>query len=108
MEKKITQRKLRHNRVRAKIKGTTNRPRLAVFRSLKYIYAQVIDDYQGLTIVTASNSKNKMTAKEVGRDLAKKAQDKKIKQVVFDKGGFKYHGQVKDLADGAREGGLEF
>ena len=108
MEKKIKQRKLRHNRVRAKVKGTTKRPRLAVFRSLKYIYAQIIDDYQGTTLVTSSNSKNKMTAKEVGKDLAKKAQDKKIKQVVFDKGGFKYHGQVKDLADGAREGGLEF
>jgi large subunit ribosomal protein L18 len=108
MDKKVVQRKLRQKRVRAKVEGTSLRPRLSIFKSLNKIYAQIINDEKGETLVSSSNLKKKMTAKEVGLDLAKKAQDKKIKKVVFDKGGFKYHGQIKDLADGAREGGLDF
>ena len=112
---KDTKRSQRHARVRAKICGTKERPRLNVYRSLKSIYAQLIDDIAGKTIVAAHDSelKNKKgkkeeRAKEVGKLLAQKALDKKIKKVVFDRGGYKYQGRIKAVADGAREGGLEF
>jgi large subunit ribosomal protein L18 len=103
-------------RIRSKVTGTDERPRLAVFKSLKHIYAQVIDDASGNTIISAStrekdaNSKgaNAASAKAVGALIAKKAKDKGIKRVVFDRGGYLYHGNIKALADAARENGLEF
>ena len=105
----------RHARVRKKISGTAEIPRLCVFRSLKNIYAQVIDDTTGNTLVSASSldSKgsyggNKDAAKAVGTAIAEKAVSKGIKKVVFDRGGYVYHGRVSELADAAREGGLEF
>lgn len=106
----------RHARVRSKISGTAECPRLNVFRSAKHIYAQLIDDANGVTLVSASSlSKdfegeggNKETAKKVGELIAKHAADKGITEVVFDRGGYLYHGRVKELADGAREGGLKF
>lgn len=113
---KKEKRKIRHKRIRAKIKGTKERPRLSVYRSLKHIYAQIIDDEKGETLVSASDleiKKNKkMTKTEiaglVGELIAKKAKEKGITKVVFDRGGFKYHGRVKMLADKARENGLVF
>lgn len=110
------QRKKRHTRVRGKISGTASRPRLCVYRSLSNIYAQIIDDTCGKTLVScASNEKdfaayggNKEAAKKVGLEIAKRAADKGITDVVFDRGGYIYHGRVKELADGAREGGLKF
>ncbi len=118
-EKSRIARKRRHRRVRAKIAGTADRPRLNVFRSLGNIYAQVIDDVAGHTLVSAStidrelrgklNGKSKTeAAKMVGELVARRAQAAGIKQVVFDRGGYKYHGRVKALADGAREAGLKF
>jgi large subunit ribosomal protein L18 len=112
-------RKRRHVRVRAKLAGTADSPRLCVFRSLNHIYAQVIDDDKGHTLVTAStldgeikpgvNGKAKSArAGLVGTLVAKRALDKGIKQVVFDRGGYKYHGRVKALAEAAREAGLKF
>ncbi len=112
-------RKRRHKRVRKKIFGTPERPRLCVFRSLKHIYAQIIDDTIGHTLVAASTldpairekikGKTKTEqAKEVGLLLAQKALAKGITKVAFDRGGYKYHGRVKALAEGARKGGLEF
>ncbi len=109
----------RHVRVRISVKGTQQRPRLSVFRSLSEIYAQVIDDKAGRTIVSASSIdqelrgemkglKKSEQAKMVGKKLAERAKDKGVQTVVFDRGGFKYSGRVKALADGAREGGLEF
>ncbi len=106
----------RHKRVRAKISGTPERPRLSVFRSEKNIYAQVIDDVAGNTLVSASSVEkdfegsggNKEAAKKVGRLVAERALAKGIEEVVFDRGGYIYHGRVKELADGAREGGLKF
>ena len=106
----------RHKRVRGKISGTAERPRLNVFRSNTNIYAQLIDDVKGVTLAAASsldkeisgNGGNKEAAKEVGKLLAKKAVDKGITDVVFDRGGYVYHGRVKELAEGAREGGLKF
>ena len=103
-------------RIRAKVTGTADRPRLAVFKSLKHIYAQVIDDATGKTIASASSldkdsatkGANKAAAKAVGALIAKKAKDKGITRVVFDRGGYLYHGNVKALADAARENGLEF
>jgi len=103
-------------RIRRKVSGTTERPRLAVFKSLKHIYAQVIDDATGKTIVSASSGEkdssskgaNAAAAKAVGALIAKKAKDKGITRVVFDRGGYLYHGNVKALADAARENGLEF
>ncbi len=103
-------------RIRRKVRGTSERPRLAVFRSLRSIYAQVIDDSTGQTIVSASSLEkdagakgaNAAAAKAVGALIAKKAKDKGIKQVVFDRGGYLYHGNIKALADAARENGLEF
>ncbi len=106
----------RHRRVRGKISGTAERPRLDVFRSAKHIYAQVIDDVTGCTLCAASTMDkdfdgvggNADAAGKVGEMIAKKALDKGIKSVVFDRGGFVYHGRVKALAEGARKGGLEF
>ena len=106
----------RRKRVRAKISGTPDIPRLCVYRSLANIRAQIIDDVNGVTLVSAStlekafegNGGNKEAAKIVGRMIAEKAVAKGIKKVVFDRGGYIYHGRVKELADGAREGGLEF
>ena len=105
-----------HVRIRRKLQGTTERPRLAVFRSVAHIYAQVIDDTQGKTMVSASsvdkgaktNGGNVAAAKAIGKLVAEKAREKGIKQVVFDRGGYQYHGRVKALADAAREAGLEF
>ncbi|MFA5178347.1 MAG: 50S ribosomal protein L18 [Candidatus Paceibacterota bacterium] len=105
----------RHKSIRAKISGTAEKPRLCVFRSNIHIYAQLIDDLQKKTIISAKDTeidlkkKDKISiAKEVGSLLAKKAVEKKIKEAVFDRGGYKYHGRVKSLAEGAREGGLKF
>lgn len=106
----------RHRRVRKNISGTMERPRLNVFRSLNHIYAQIIDDTKGVTLVSASSLDNDFNqyggnieaAKEVGKLVAKRALDKGIKAVVFDRGGYVYHGRVAALAEGAREGGLEF
>jgi len=106
----------RHARVRSKIKGTADCPRLDVFRSLQNIYAQLIDDTTGTTLVAASSTEkefteyggNKDAAKKVGELLAKRALEKNIKDVVFDRGGYVYHGRVQSLAEGAREGGLNF
>ena len=106
----------RHTRVRGKVSGTAERPRLCVYRSLNHIYAQVIDDVKGVTIAAAgSNEKdfgmtggNKEAAKKVGELIAKRAADKGVSLVVFDRGGYIYHGRVKVLAEGAREGGLKF
>ena len=113
------QRIKRHLRVRKNISGTPNRPRLNVFRSLSNIYAQVIDDTTGKTLVSASSldkeikeklayGGNKAAAKEVGLLVASRALEKGIKAVVFDRGGYLYHGRVQALAEGAREGGLNF
>ena len=106
----------RHRRVRGKISGTAARPRLNVFRSSANIYAQLIDDVAGVTLCAAStldkeftgNGSNKEAAKQVGLMIAKKAADKGITNVVFDRGGYIFHGRVKELAEGAREGGLNF
>jgi large subunit ribosomal protein L18 len=103
-------------RIRRKVSGTAERPRLAVFRSLKSIYAQVIDDASGQTLASASSLEkdagtkgaNAAAAKAVGALIAKKAKDKGITRVVFDRGGYTYHGKIKALADAARENGLEF
>ena len=104
-----------HARIRAKITGTAERPRLSVFRSLTNIYAQVIDDQKGETLASASSlvlklkaGGNVAAAKEVGKAVAEAAQAKGIKKVVFDRGGFLYHGRIKALADAAREAGLDF
>ncbi|MCI5604567.1 MAG: 50S ribosomal protein L18 [Clostridia bacterium] len=106
----------RHKRVRKNISGTAERPRLNVYRSLNHIYAQVIDDVKGVTLVAASsmdkgfegNGGNVEAAKAVGKAVAEKALAAGIKAVVFDRGGYVYHGRVAALAEGAREGGLEF
>jgi large subunit ribosomal protein L18 len=107
--------KRRRARIRAKIIGTKAKPRLNVFRSLKHLYAQIIDDLAGKTLVFASDLelKNKKgtkleKAKAVGELIAQKAKEKKIKKVVFDRAGYKYHGRIKAVAEGARAGGLEF
>ena len=105
----------RHKRIRAKIEGTTEIPRVSIFLSSKHIYAQLIDDANGHTIISASDyelgektAANQQTAIEVGKLLAEKAKTKKITNVVFDRSGYKYHGKVKALAEGARESGLHF
>ena len=106
----------RHKRVRNKISGTAERPRLCVFRSNSNIYVQVIDDVKGMTLCAASTldkevkekHANKVAAKEVGTLIAKRAAEKNITEVVFDRGGYIYHGVVKELAEAAREGGLKF
>jgi len=102
-----SKRQARHRRVRAKIKGTEKRPRLSVFKSNKYIYTQLVDDENGKILVAASDRGLK-SAYEVGKLLAKKAADKGIKKVVFDRSGYKFHGLILELAKGAREGGLKF
>ena len=115
IDRKAT-RQRRHIRVRRKISGTPECPRLCVYRSNSNIYAQIIDDVAGNTLVSCSTldkevktkHANKEAAKEVGTLIAKKAAEKKIKQVVFDRGGYIYHGVVKELAEAARKGGLEF
>jgi large subunit ribosomal protein L18 len=113
IKSRTSERQARHARVRQIIKGTPERPRLNVFRSNTNIYAQVIDDIKGVTIVSASslkleNGKNVASAKEVGTIVAKAALEKGITNVVFDRGGYLYHGRVKALADAAREAGLKF
>ena len=111
-----SQRIKRHKRVRAKISGTPERPRLNVFRSEANIYAQIIDDVNGVTLVSASSLEKDFAcegtksdaAKQVGLNVAERAKAKGIDVVVFDRGGYVYHGRVKALAEGAREGGLQF
>jgi len=115
-KEKVKRREKRKKRTRAKTFGTKERPRLCVFRSLKHIYAQIVDDTEGKTLVSASDFEIKdkkglkkvEIAKEVGKLIAKKALEKKINKVAFDRSGYKYHGRVKALAEGAREGGLTF
>ncbi len=104
-----------HKRIRRKLEGTQERPRLAVFRSVKHIYAQVIDDSKGHTVAAAAstekegkNGGNLAGAKAIGKLVAERAKDKGVKAVVFDRGGYLYHGRVKALAEAAREAGLEF
>jgi len=117
--RKINKKEIReriHTRIRKKLKGTTARPRLAIFRSVAHIYAQVIDDNKGVTIVAASSTEkggvraggNVEAAKLIGRKVAERAIEQGVKAVVFDRGGYQYHGRVKALADAAREAGLEF
>jgi large subunit ribosomal protein L18 len=115
---KNTNRRHVHERIRKKIEGTAQRPRLNVYRSLNHVYVQVIDDLKGATIVSANSAEGKKgerktggnvaSAKEVGKAIAERAKAKGIKQVVFDRGGYIYHGRVKALAEAAREAGLEF
>ena len=109
-------RKRIHKRIRARVAGTPERPRLAVFRSVNHIYAQVIDDQQGHTLVAAGSVEKDLKgkggniegAKAIGKAVAERAKEKGIKRVVFDRGGYLYHGRVKALADAARAAGLEF
>lgn len=108
-------RKRIHTRIREKLSGTGERPRLNVYRSLNHIYAQVVDDQKGETLVAASSLALKLktggniaAAKEIGKTVAERAAEKGIKRVVFDRGGYLYHGRIKALADAAREAGLEF
>lgn len=114
-------RKRRHSRVRRQVSGTTERPRLNVFRSLNHIYAQVIDDSKGVTLVSASTVDNNLRtagilkdksrigqASEVGKAIAERALEAGVKEVVFDRGGYRYHGRVKALAEATREAGLKF
>lgn len=120
MIKKVSRnemRKIRHTRIRENLSGTSERPRLCVFRSNANIEAQIIDDVKGVTLVSASslekelnlkNGGNIEAAKVIGTEIAKRAKKAKIKAVVFDRGGYLYHGRVKALAEAAREGGLEF
>lgn len=126
MKTKIEKRISRHKSIRAKVKGAPERPRLSIFRSNRHIFAQLIDDTVGKTIVSTSDLKKQKSAKKpiksrsasggkkleiakrVGLELAKAAELKGIKKVVFDRGGYKYHGRTKAVAEGAREGGLKF
>ena len=117
MLQKVAGRKRRHNRVRKKVRGTAARPRLAVFRSSKHLYAQVIDDAAGRTIASASTMEVDIrsgstatvdAAKSVGKRVGERAKAAGVSAVVFDRGGFRYHGRVAGAADGAREAGLEF
>ena len=109
---------VRHNRLRSKISGTSDRPRLAVYRSISHIYARLIDDVEGNTIASASSLENELKtqgkdsgkitiSKVVGESIGRKAKDKGISEIVFDRGGYKYHGRVKAVAEGAREAGLK-
>ena len=115
----MAKRVVRHHRVRRKVKGVSERPRLAVFRSLRHMYAQVIDDTQGATLAAASSLEDEVrsnrngktkgeVSKLVGQLIAERAKSKGVSAVVFDRGGYKYHGRVKAVADAAREGGLAF
>jgi large subunit ribosomal protein L18 len=107
-----------HDRIRKKVRGTPERPRLNVYRSVNHIYAQVINDVEGRTVVSASSAEgekgkrrsggNVASAKEIGKLIAQRAKEKGVKKVVFDRGGYLYHGRIKALADAAREAGLEF
>ena len=112
--KKELNRKSRHTRIRAKVNGSTERPRLVIYRSLNNHYAQLVDDEKHVTILSCDDLKLKLKgnkserAKQVGAGLAKLAQEKKITMCVFDRNGYKYHGRVKAIAEGAREGGLKF
>ncbi|MEZ0536789.1 50S ribosomal protein L18 [Caldicellulosiruptoraceae bacterium PP1] len=122
MFKKINrndERQIRHKRVRKKVFGTNEKPRLNVYKSLKFIYAQIIDDQKGVTLVSASSlepeiktriesTKSIEAAKLVGQIVAERAKQKGIEKVVFDRGGYPYHGKIKALADAAREAGLQF
>ncbi|BCS80851.1 50S ribosomal protein L18 [Anaerocellum diazotrophicum] len=122
MYKKVNRnekRLIRHKRIRKKVFGTSERPRLCVYKSLKYIYAQIIDDEKGHTLVAASSlepeiksrlssTKSVEAAEYVGKIIAERAKEKGITKVVFDRGGYPYHGRVKALAEAARQGGLEF
>jgi large subunit ribosomal protein L18 len=124
MVRKISKNEIReriHTRIRKKLKGTTERPRLAIFRSVAHIYAQVIDDTKGVTLVAANSIEkavavdgkkatggNVAAAREIGKRVAERAKEQGINRVVFDRGGYLYHGRVKALADAAREAGLEF
>ena len=119
MIRKIEKKEIRnriHRRIRRKLRGTAERPRLAIFRSVAHIYAQVIDDAEGKTLVSASsvdkggktNGGNVAAAKAIGKLVAERAKQKGISSVVFDRGGYQYHGRVKALADAARAAGLEF
>ena len=119
MIRKIEKKEIRnriHRRIRRKLRGTAERPRLAVFRSVAHIYAQVIDDNAGSTLVSAStvdkggktNGGNVAAAKAIGKLVAERAKEKGIQKVVFDRGGYQYHGRIKALADAARAAGLEF
>ena len=119
MDKKHELRRRRHYRLRRRVTGTTQRPRLAVFRSLKHIYAQIIDDAQGQTLAAASTMEGALkgnlktggdieAAKAVGKLIAERGKEKGVSQVVFDRGGFAYHGRIASLADAAREAGLDF
>jgi large subunit ribosomal protein L18 len=112
MKAKDILRKRRHTKIRAKLSGTATRPRLVVFRSLNTTYAHLIDDEASKTLITVSDLKKKgeksENAKAVGEEIAKKALELKVKECVFDRNGYKYHGRVKALAEGAREGGLKF
>lgn len=109
-------RRRRHHRVRKSLRGVASRPRLSVFRSNRYIYAQIIDDDAGLTLAAASSNEEALrsrtltvdTAAEVGKLVAARAKDAGVDEVVFDRGGYRYHGRVKALADAARESGLKF
>lgn len=108
-------RKRIHARIRQKVRGTAERPRLNVYRSLNHIYAQVIDDMQGVTLASASTVTAKLkaggsveAAREIGKQVAERAKEKGVARVVFDRGGYLYHGRIKALADAAREAGLEF
>lgn len=109
---KKQKRDVRHRRIRAKVKGTAEKPRLSVFKSNTTIYAQLVDDDKGVTLAAASSQKMKgkasENASEVGKEIAKLAAAKKITTVVFDRGGYIYTGKIKAVADGAREGGLIF
>ena len=120
MRQKHERRRRAHLRVRRKVRGNEERPRLAVFKSLRYVYAQLVDDDRGVTLASASSLEpglrgklgkstcTKEAARLVGETLAERAQGKGLKKVVFDRGGYIYHGKVRELADGARSGGLEF
>ena len=110
---------IRHNRLRSKISGTPQRPRLAVYRSISHIYAQLIDDVEGNTIASASSLENELRtqgkepgkisiSKVVGESIGKKAKDKGISEIVFDRGGYKYHGRIRSFAEALRKGGLTF
>lgn len=114
----MTGRERRHRRIRAKVSGTAERPRLSIFRSNKFIYAQIIDDEKGITLVSASDAETKPAktkskgkleiSKTVGEEIAKRAKAKNISKVVFDRSGYLYTGRVKQIAEGARAGGLDF
>jgi len=116
MLEKQTKRLRRRKKIRAKVSGTDQRPRLCVFRSSKHIYAQLINDEKGKVVVSANDKEIKKTAgkkkteiaKEIGKLIAQKAIEKKVGKAVFDRGGYLYHGRIKAVAEGAREGGLKF